>query len=35
MLLNHLDGAPLADITVDDPAPEPLVRGTSAAMTRG
>jgi LacI family transcriptional regulator len=35
MLLNHLDGAPLADITVDDPAPELLVRGTSAALARG
>jgi hypothetical protein len=31
MLLDHLDGAPLEDHVLTSPAPELLVRGSSAA----
>ncbi|TQC49843.1 LacI family transcriptional regulator [Rhodococcus sp. WS4] len=34
MLLGHLDGEALSNVTIDDPAPELLVRGTSIAPTK-
>ncbi|WP_280436809.1 LacI family DNA-binding transcriptional regulator [Nocardia carnea] len=34
MLLGYLDGGALSDVTIDDPAPELLVRGTSVAPAK-